>query len=250
MIFYFSGTGNSRFIAKRIQEKTGDEMYSLNEAIKQKKIFSGKTPETAVFVVPAYAWRIPEIVETWIRKSKFDIGMKAYFVMTCGDGIGNAAKYARKLCEDKVFTYMGCAGILMPENYLAMFRVPSEEEAKNIIADAEPKIRQVEEQILAGDPLTEEPVSMLGAVCSGPVNLLFYPLFVHANKFNVDNCCTGCGKCVKVCPRNNIQLVNGRPQWGDKCTHCMACITQCPAKSIEYGKKSLGKPRYRCPYEK
>ena len=81
MIFYFSGTGNSRFIAKRIQEKTGDEMYSLNEAIKQKKIFSGKTPETAVFVVPAYAWRIPEIVETWIRKSKFDIGMKAYFVI-------------------------------------------------------------------------------------------------------------------------------------------------------------------------
>lgn len=48
MIFYFSGTGNSRFIAKRIQEKTGDEMYSLNEAIKQKKFFSGKTPETAV----------------------------------------------------------------------------------------------------------------------------------------------------------------------------------------------------------
>ena len=77
--------------------------------------------------------------------------------------LGNAAKYARKLCEDKVFTYMGCAGILMPENYLAMFRVPSEEEAKNIIADAEQKIRQVEEQILAGDPLTEEPVSMLGA---------------------------------------------------------------------------------------
>lgn len=37
MIFYFSGTGNSRFIAKRIQEKTEDEMYSLNEAIKQKK---------------------------------------------------------------------------------------------------------------------------------------------------------------------------------------------------------------------
>lgn len=43
MIFYFSGTGNSRFIAKRIQEKTGDEMYSLNEAIKQKKF----SPENA-----------------------------------------------------------------------------------------------------------------------------------------------------------------------------------------------------------
>lgn len=250
MIFYFSGTGNSQFVAKRIQDKTGDQLYSLNEAIKKRRLFSGKMLDRAVFVVPTYAWRIPKIVEAWIRKSKFGIGVRAYFVMTCGDGIGNAAKYVKKLCEDKVFTYMGCAQIIMPENYLAMFSVPDEEAAKNIIAAAEPKICKMVKQIADGKALAEERVSLTGSFLSGFINPIFYPLFVHARKFTVDSCCTGCGKCAKVCPMNNISLVNGRPVWENSCTHCMACITICPAKSIEYGKKSLGQPRYRCPYER
>ena len=39
-------------------------------------------------------------------------------------------------------------------------------------------------------------------------------------------------------------LQNGKPLWGQDCTHCMACICCCPAEAIEYGKMSLGKPRY------
>ena len=56
--------------------------------------------------------------------------------------------------------------------------------------------------------------------------------------------CIGCGKCVKNCPMNNIRLKDGKPIWGKKCTHCMACICYCPMEAIEYGKKSIGKPRY------
>ena len=39
-------------------------------------------------------------------------------------------------------------------------------------------------------------------------------------------------------------LQNGKPVWGQDCTHCMACICYCPTEAIEYGKMSLGKPRY------
>ena len=56
--------------------------------------------------------------------------------------------------------------------------------------------------------------------------------------------CTGCGKCKKFCPLNNITLKNKKPVWGKNCTHCMACICYCPAEAIEYGRKSVGKPRY------
>ena len=56
--------------------------------------------------------------------------------------------------------------------------------------------------------------------------------------------CIGCGKCVELCPLNNIHLENGKPLWGKNCTHCMACICYCPKEAIEYGKKSRGKPRY------
>ena len=81
-------------------------------------------------------------------------------------------------------------------------------------------------------------------VVSGPVNRLFYPLCVKAKAFHVSDDCIGCGKCVKLCPLNNITLENGKPVWGRKCTHCMACISYCPEKAIEYGKKSSEKERY------
>lgn len=249
MIFYFSGTGNSAYAASQISRKTGDQICSINERIKFHRFYSGKELETAVFVVPTYAWRIPRLVEQWIRKSDFPSGVKAYFVMTCGDGIGNAPKYVRKLCREKDFVYMGCAQIIMPENYLAMFPVPSEEEACRIIQNSQEKLQATAQRIAEGKELKPEKDNMAGAVCSGPVNEIFYPLFVHAGKFHVDNTCISCGKCVKVCPLDNISMAKGKPEWGKKCTHCMACITQCPAKAIEYGKKSLGKPRYRCPYE-
>ena len=56
--------------------------------------------------------------------------------------------------------------------------------------------------------------------------------------------CIGCGKCEKLCPLNNITLQNARPVWGSNCTQCMACICYCPTRALEYGKKSVGKPRY------
>ena len=44
---------------------------------------------------------------------------------------------------------------------------------------------------------------------------------------------------------NNVTIKDGKPVWGRNCTHCMACICYCPKDSaIEYGKKSVGQPRY------
>lgn len=66
-------------------------------------------------------------------------------------------------------------------------------------------------------------------------------------KFAVSDECVSCGKCASVCPLNNIVLTDGKPVWGADCTHCMACINSCAKKAIEYGKASVGKPRYHCP---
>ena len=76
------------------------------------------------------------------------------------------------------------------------------------------------------------------------VNPVFYKFFVKADAFTANDKCIGCGKCAKMCPLNNIELKNSKPVWGKNCTHCMACICLCPTEAIEYGKKSVGKPRY------
>lgn len=81
---------------------------------------------------------------------------------------------------------------------------------------------------------------------STAANPVFYALFVKADKFRADDKCIGCGKCAQLCPLNDISIVDGLPVWGKNCTHCMACICHCPTGAIEYGRKSLGKPRYHC----
>lgn len=248
MVLYFSGTGNSKYIAQRIATATEDSLYSINNAIKENHLFDEEANEKLVFVLPTYAWRIPRIVEKWIRDSSFPSHIPAYFLMNCGGEIGNADKYIIKLCNDKEFDYMGCAEIVMPENYLAMFSTPNKEQSERIILKREPDIENCIQYIIENNPLPDYKTNSQGKIMSDIINPLFYAFFVKAKGFTVSDKCIGCQKCLRECPLNNIAIEKGRPIWGNDCTHCMACITVCPTEAIEYGKKSIGKPRYRCPF--
>ena len=244
MILYFSGTGNSRYIAERIAVALGDELLSMNDHIKEGEPSPVASDERLVIVTPTYAWRIPRFVRDWLLKTDFPNAKQAWFVMTCGSEIGNAAQYNRALCQEKQLTYMGTAQIIMPENYIAMFNAPQAEEARQIVARAEPDIDRVISAIKTGQKFALPRNNLYDRFMIGPVNPIFYSFFVKANAFTAGDACTGCGQCARLCPTNNIAIQNGKPVWGGDCTHCMACICRCPVEAIEYGKKSLGKPRY------
>ena len=155
-------------------------------------------------------------------------------------------KYLTQLCEKKNMRDCGCMGIVMPENYIALFATPSSEEASRTIAQAEPAIELAIRHIENGIPFPRPKMPFLDVLYSGLVNNLFYPLFVHSKKFRVTSACISCGRCVSVCPLSNIDMDNGKPVWKNNCTHCMACICRCPKEAIEYGKHSEGLPRYVC----
>lgn len=247
MIIYFSGTGNSRYVANMINSAIDDEdeIVALNDLIKsgiQRPLLSEKP---FVFVVPTYGWRIPRIVSNFIREADFGCNNKAYFVMTCGDGTGNAAAYAKKLCAEKGLVFMGLASVVMPENYIAMFAVPDRVQAEAIIKQAEPGMRSIAEYIKNGQQLPSEAVTLVDRFLSNVVNPIFYRFFVSAKGFYATDQCVACGKCVRLCPLNNVRLLeSNKPEWGGECTHCMACICGCPEEAIEYKNKSKGKPRY------
>lgn len=244
MILYFSATGNSGYVAKRIADGLGDERLDLFDRIRDEDFspITSKTP--LVLVTPTYAWRIPRIIASWIEHTPITAPAGVYFVMTCAGSIGNAGTYLERLCAKKGLMYRGCAGIIMPENYIALFTTPAPTEAKHIIDAAEPAIDRVIECIKAGNDLPEKNPSLVDRLRSGIVNDLFYPTTVHATKFRVTDACISCGMCVRACPLANIHLESGRPVWGSDCTHCMACINCCPKEAIEYGKHSVGLPRY------
>ena len=246
MILYFTGTGNSRYIANAITSITKDELVSINEKIKTKDTQAIQTDGRLVFVLPTYGWRIPRVVEEWVRKTEFTGVEKVWFIMNCGSGIGNGAGYIQKLCREKSFFCMGTMGITMPENYIAMFQTPDKQEAATIIKKADPVINEAGQMIAEGKAFPDPNPNILDKFLSTVVNPVFYKVFVKADGFYAKDSCIGCGKCQEICPLQNIKMKDGKPEWGKDCTHCMACISRCPAEAIEYGRKSVGKRRYYC----
>ena len=140
MILCFSGTGNSKYVAQRIADALDDALVNLNDRIKASDTSPVETGERLIIVTPTYAWRIPRVVRDWLLKTELRGARQAWFVMTCGGEIGNADKYNRELGAEKAISCMGTAQIIMPENYIAMFSAPQADEARQIVAQAEPSI--------------------------------------------------------------------------------------------------------------
>ena len=216
MIFYFSGTGNSRYCAKRLAHRLGDGAVDAFPFLRDGRFPALTSRSPWVFVSPTYGWQLPRIFEALLRGGRFS-GSR------------------------------GVLPVVMPENYIALFRAPGPEEARAIVEAAVPGLEEGAERIRRGESLPPVRRGAVDKLKSGPVNAFFYRFVIKASPFRSTSACVGCGKCAAVCVENNIRLRDGRPVWGDRCTHCMACICGCPAGAIEYGRASRGKPRYQCP---
>ena len=189
MILYFSGTGNSKYVAKRIADALGDALVNLNDRIKASDTSPVETGERVIIVTPTYAWRIPRVVRDWLRKTELRGAKQVWFVMTCGSEIGNADKYNRELCTEKRLSCMGTAQIVMPENYIAMFSAPQADEAREIVAKTEPNIDCVIASIQSNQPFAPTRNNLYDRFMSGPVNLIFYKFCVKADAFTVSDTC-------------------------------------------------------------
>ena len=244
MILYFSGTGNSAYVAKELGKSLSENVLDLHPKIADADFSPLHSELPWVIVAPVYAWRIPRIVSDWLLRTELTGNRQVYFVVTCAEDAGNTERYAQKLCTEKHMEFMGCAAIIMPTNNIAMFQTPTQTEAKTIIAAAQPSVHVACEVIRTGKKMSPAVPPLTGQFKSRIVNPVFYALFVKTEKFFATEKCISCGKCVKICPLHDIQLIDGKPAWGKNCTHCMACINYCPTAAIEYGKQTKDRPRY------
>lgn len=242
MVLYFSGTGNSRYAAKKIAEVSGDAVISINQRLKEQDYSDVSSDKPLVFVGPVYAGRLPRVMDDYIKKVNFTGTKRAYFIGTCAQTPWVTVEYVEKLCQEKGFSLLGFNSVVMPQGYIAGGGTQPKEVNDSILKEAEPKIVSIAEAIRDQQILPKEQPGK--AIMSKLLNPIMYAVMISAKGFSVTDQCIGCGKCEARCPLNNVKLVNGKPTWGTDCTHCMACIAGCPAEAIEYGKKTQGKPRY------
>lgn len=247
MIFYFTGTGNSRLVAELLAEELGDELFSLNEFFRSQEAPHLHSERPFVLVAPVYAWRFPHRVETFLQECAFTGDRRFYLVATVGGHAGAAFRHCRTLLLRRGMEYKGFCEVRMPDNYLIGDQMLSHEEAISKIREALPLIHRLAAQIGAGEPLPEPESRRLDRLLSGPVNWGFQHFMANSHSFTVSSACTSCGACIRSCPTRNIRLSESGVQFGEQCMFCLHCIHSCPARAIDYRGCVEKNGRYLCP---
>lgn len=244
MIYYFSGTGNSKHAAEVIAASTGDTAINIVDAIKN-KTFGSCSDEITGFVFPVYFWGLPEIMKRFasMPEVKNSLGKYVFSVITCGANTGTADKMlAKKLGRNLDYSF----SLKMPDNYVVMYDPCEKEKAQKYLRHADKELEGICEDIIKREIARKG--NTQGGAKSAFVSLLYNP-FRKTKKFYADEKCISCGICEKNCPDKVIKIENGKPIWiKTSCQHCTACINLCPKEAIQYGSGTQSRRRYS--YEK
>lgn len=251
MIFYFSGTGNSLYVAKRLQKAIGGDLVNIAEAVKGKRFEHHPGKDEAIgFVFPVYFFGVPTIVRDLIEGLSLHqgAGNHTFLVLTCGETSGNAGAMFRSLLERRGYRLDSVSSVVLPNNYVLFYEMEELDEQRRMFADADKEINALIGRLKEGRTGPFD-----GHVGRYPriATALSYPMYRYGRrtaKFRSTDACIGCGQCERMCPSGTVRIVSGRPEWVHKrCVHCLACINRCPQRAIQYGKATEGRGRYSNP---
>lgn len=239
MIFYFSGTGNSKYVAKSMQDSN---LINIGEAVRQGEyIYELDADEPVGMIMPVYYSGIPKTVIDFVRKLEIK-GSISYFycILTHGGGPGGAGSMLKKELDKKGYPFHACYDVEMASNYIMFGDLKPDEHLRNKLKAAKPKIDEIRKLVEIKDKALPE-WSSLDVFLTSTMKPLC-DKFMSTRKFHADEGCTGCGACAARCPSSLIKMVDGKPQWNEnKCVRCMACL-QC--EHVQYGKATKNRRRY------
>lgn len=250
-IFYFTGTGNSLYIAKKIAAKSNYELCEISYALSNRDLLNCADTEVIGLVFPLYSFGVPEMVERFL-KSLHNLNSKTYVfaIISCGSsGYGIVSEQLSELLSHKNSSLNYVTFQHMPSNYIKLFKPPTLEMAKHDIQTQDAFI----EQIIAD--ISHKRSKIITKSIFSPIYQFIYKgwrkqLENCAQKFSVQTTCIGCALCVKLCPEQNISLINAKPKWANNCQDCLACINACPTNSIQANIFTKIYGRYLNPYIK
>lgn len=235
-IFYFTGTGNSLYIAKRFN----GELYSIPQVLKGKQyVFED---EKIGIIFPTYGFSIPTIVKEFIEKVKL-ISPYIFVIMTCGNNNGNATRWVASFAKNYNINISYSNSIKMIGNHIPIVNINKqksldkniEENIDHLIDDVNNNKKYINNGIIIGGAL-KHTLKILKKVrrMDSPVN------------FSVNETCIKCSTCIKVCPRANVAYNESKEIiFSNHCESCLSCVNNCPQKAIQVKGDKNPQARFR-----
>lgn len=235
MIYYFSGTGNSRWAARQIAARLHDTAQDISKL----RQLPDLTHESQIgLVFPIYAWGAPEPVLSFVKKLPKTQAF-TFAVCTCGEEAG----YAMKKLSD-LYPFRSSYSLVMPNNYIIGADVDDAQTIHKKIQDARQAIQTLTDEITQRQTVYRVQEGKHAGLKSGLVNFGFNHFARSTKAFYATDRCNSCGLCAQNCPASTITMTNGKPVWGKMCYQCLGCINACPQRAIEYGKSTQKHGRY------
>jgi ferredoxin len=241
-IYYFSGTGNTYWSAKKIAERLGDAaLFPMNREMQQPDIHI--EAEAVICMSPVYAYGMPVLVRRFLERADFHADYLAALV-SYGTAPGGALAECRRVLRRKNLRLHSGNSIPAVENYIPIFGAPNTALRNARIALQAAATEQAAAAILARTANT--------ALTFRPLFKTISSLFriarpVMPNLFRCTNACNACGLCARICPVDAITMTAKGPIFHSTCENCQACFNFCPSRAISFGRLGPDTERYHHP---
>lgn len=256
MVFYFSGTGNSAYVATTLANMMGLELSFIPDCEVE---LLREARERVVFVFPVYSWGVPPMIEDFVKKFPDSFlhslrinNLSIDCVMVCGDETAMAPEMFIKTLKRANLEVNSIWSVIMPNNYVLLpgFDVDSPDLEKNKLESCQGRILE----ITIGLTNNRKGIDVVRGSMPKLKTFLVYPLFkrwgIFPKKWHYLPQCIQCGKCARICPLCNVRMEDDYPRWGKRCCSCLACYHICPVHAVAYGNLTKNKGQYFFPIRK
>lgn len=243
MIFFFSATGNSKHVARRIAEKTGDEIISITDCLKNGKFdFTVEKSENIGFVMPTYTLGLPITVIDFVEKLNIKTNSHYVFtVATFGTFSGGASRMIKEKLRGKGISVDAQYSVRMPDTWTPVFDLSDKDKVRKINENADKKIASIIKKINRQATGNYDSRRL-------PFSEKFYNDYDKMRKtdrLSVGDECISCGLCARLCPVDAIEIRKSKPVWvKEKCAMCLGCLHHCPEFAIRRSSKTKEHGQY------
>jgi formate hydrogenlyase subunit 6/NADH:ubiquinone oxidoreductase subunit I/flavodoxin len=254
-IYYFSGTGNSLYVARELQKRIPETNLIPIVSLLNQDVIEIKG-ETLGFVFPIHYTAIPIPVKMFIKKLDLKSTKYVFAIATRLGTPHRAFIDIEKILKKKGKSLDSRFALNMANNDpKSDYKVPTKKEIKKFEYVVNTRLSIIQKIIINKEKSHEKDTDITFPVSPLVVKLvpIFRPFLEFTrlkSRYYADSKCTGCGTCEKVCLSKKIKMINKKPVWQKnvQCFYCYACINYCPKQSVQIKSFTEKNGRYSHPY--
>lgn len=231
VIIYFSGTGNTKYIAKSFSKIMNCKNYSIEEDMDFEKILSEN--ERIVLCYPIHFSMAPIYFRNFVKKYKTNFRNKKLIIFCTQQFYsGDGARSITDLLEDVEVIY---AEHFNMQNNITSFQAYyklTKINNKKCLEKTYKKLEKISKEInnneiyLKGFNNFSKKLGKMQHISDEKLKIK------QQEAVRVKNNCSLCNKCIKNCPTKNL-INNGEKICSNvDCTFCLRCVNICPKKAI------------------